>query len=895
MALSPGTFLGPYEILAPLGAGGMGVVYRARDTRLNRSVAIKVLPSEFFADPKRRERLAVEARAISSLSHPHICVLYDIGHQDGVDYLVMECLEGETLSDRLSRAWQRDPAPAEGLAATTAMRYGVQIADALAHAHARNVLHRDLKTSNVMITREDRVKVLDFGLAKRFVEPEAEATTRSDRSLTEPGAVLGTLYALAPELFRGQAADVRSDIWALGVVLYEMAAGHPPFQGKTSFELSAAVLREEPAPLAAPVPGAFQTVIARCLMKEPAGRYQSAAEVRAALEAAQAGVATAAIAPLPQRSVRKIVAYAGVVFLALVVGFAALFVSRSRRQMPVAQYQQLTNFSDSVTSPALSPDGRILAFIHGESTFNGAGDIWAKLLPDGEPVQLTNDSSLKMGPAFSPDGSEIAYTHSEQWNWDTWKVPSLGGAAKLWLPNASGLTWIGPQQALFSEITTGLYMKIVTADQNRGEERDVYLPPTAEIAMAHRSYLSPDRKWVLVAEMDNRGWLPCRVTAFSGGSQGRIAGPASSKCTAAAWSPDGNWMYLSADAGNGFHLWRQKFPNGTPEQITFGATEEEGIAVAPDGKSLITAIGTEQSSIYLQAPGGLRRITSQGYAYSPTISPDGKQVYYLLRTPSSRAFVSGEFLVADLAADHSERLFPGFAVTRFDVSADGKRVVFAALDEGGKSVIWLASLTRSFPPRRLTQKEAYRPFFGSDGTIFYLSKEDTQDYVYRMNDDGTDQKRVVPDPVIYLLAVSPDGQLLVTWIERKEGDSPNAVAIYPASGGKPALLCTRCFATGPAYTGAGIVNWSPDQKFFFIRMDLPGMRSAGTFVIPLSPGHALPNLPANGLASAEEVKAIPGTREIPERDVFPGRDPSTYVILRTTTQRNLYRVRLPEP
>lgn len=884
MALPSGTWLGPYEILAPLGAGGMGVVYRARDTRLNRPVAIKVLPPEFFADPKRRERLAAEARTISSLSHPHICVLYDIGKQDGMDYLVMECLEGETLADRLSRT--------DGLAAVPTLRYGVQISDALAHAHARNILHRDLKTSNVMITTDDQVKVLDFGLAKRLEESEISVVTRSDRSLTEPGVVVGTLYALAPELFRGQAADVRSDIWALGVVLYEMAAGHPPFQGRTSFELSAAVLREEPSPLGPAVPPAFRNVVARCLMKEPASRYQSAVEVRAALEATQSGVTATS---LPQRPSRSVVVYAGaVVLMAVAVGLASLFLAHYRRQPPVVQYEQLTNFSDSVTSPALSPDGRILAFIHGDNTFNGPGDIWAKLLPDGDPVQLTNDGSQKMGPVFSPDGSKIAYTHIEQWNWDTWTVPSLGGAAKLWLPNASGLTWIGPQQVMFSEITTGLYMKIAASDQNRGAQRDVYLPPAAEIGMAHHSYLSPDRKWVLVAEMDNRGWLPCRVTTFSGGSYGRIAGPAPSKCMEAAWSPDGNWMYFSADAGSGFHLWRQKFPNGTAEQITFGASEEQGMAVAPDGKSLITAIGTEQSSIYLQTPSALRRITSQGYAYSPTISPDAKQVYYLLRTPSSRAFVSGELLVADLATAHSERLFPGIAVTRYDISADGKRVVFAALDKTGKSAIWLASLARSFPPKRLTQKEAYRPFFGSPGTIFYLSKEGTQDYVYRMNEDGANQERVIPDPVIYLLAASPDGQLLVTWIERKEGDSPNAVAVYPASGGKPSLLCTRCFATGPAYTGAEIVNWSPDEKFFFIRMDLPGMRTRGTFVIPLPPGQRLPNLPANGFASAEEVKSIPGTREIPERDVFPGRDPSTYAIQRTATQRNLYRVPIPE-
>ncbi len=315
--------------------------------------------------------------------------------------------------------------------------------------------------------------------------------------------------------------------------------------------------------------------------------------------------------------------------------------------------------------------------------------------------------------------------------------------------------------------------------------------------------------------------------------------------------------------------------------------------MSPDGQSLITAIGSEQSSIYLQEPGGMRRVTSQGYAYSPTISSDGKMVYYLLRDDSSRAFVTGQLLASDLATGRSEKLFPGFAVTRYDVSSDGRRLVFAALDEAGESGIWLASLTHSFPPRRLTQSEAYRPFFGPGGTIFYLSKQGTQDYVYRMKEDGSAQERVVPDPVIYLLAASPDGQQLVTWVARQGGDSPNAVVVYPASGGTPAVLCTRCSATGPAYTGASIVNWSADQKFFYVRMELPGMHSGSTFVIPLSPGHALPNLPAGGFASVDQLKATPGSREIREANVFPGRDPSTYAVSRATTQRNLYRVWLP--
>jgi serine/threonine protein kinase len=893
MALTPGSRLGPYEILAPLGAGGMGVVYRARDTRLDRQVAIKVLPAEFFADPRRRERLATEARAISSLSHPHICVLHDVGQQDGVDFLVMEYIEGQTLTDRLAR----HDVQSSGLAASSVMRYGIQIADALAHAHARGILHRDLKTANVMITAEDRVKVLDFGLAKRFEESAIDAATRSNHALTEPGAVVGTLYAMPPELFRGESADARSDIWALGVTLYEMIAGRPPFRGRTSFELSAAVLREEPSPLAATVPLALQGVIARCLMKEPASRYQSAAEVRAALEAAlsaeQSVPMPAPVTARPRRSLLKAVVLGGAALVVLAAAAGSLYFYRAPRQKPVVRYEQLTNFADSVASPALSPDGKMLAFIHSNNTFDGPGDIWVKLLPDGEPVQLTNDGGRKMGPAFSPDGSKIAYTRIQQWNWDSWTVPSLGGAAELFIPNASGLTWIGPQQVLFSEITAGLYMKVVTADQNRREERDVYLPAAAEIGMAHHSYLSPDRNSVLLTEMDNRGWLPCRLSQFSAVSPGRPVGPPQSKCKAAAWSPDGKWMYFSADAGSGFHLWRQQFPDRQPEQITFGASDEEGLAVAPDGKSLITAIGSEQSSIYLQQPSGQRRVTSQGYAYSPTISADGKSVYYLLRNDSSRAFVSGEFMASDLATGHNEKLFPGFAVTRYDVSADGQRLVFAALDESGGSAIWLASLARRFPPKRLTQTESYRPFFGPGGTIFYLNRQGSQDYIYRMSEDGSGQERVVADPVIYLLAASPDGKYLVAWVGRKGGDSPNAVVAYPAAGGPAQVVCTRCSATGPAYTGASIVNWSPDQKYFYIRTDLPGMHSGGTFVIPLVPDHALPNLPAGGFASGDALKAIPGARVIPDEDVFPGRDPSTYAVSRATTQRNLYRVWLP--
>jgi len=281
MSLAAGSRFGPYEILAPVGEGGMGQVWRARDTRLDRDVALKVLPTETLTDKTARARLVQEARLASKLNHPYICTVYEVGESDGQTYIAMELVEGQPLSARLAEG----PLPIEQV-----LRYGQQLADALGHAHERRVVHRDLKSANVVLTPQGRVKILDFGLAKRLTDEQlADATTVARHSLTEPGTVAGTLAYMAPEQLRGQPADARSDIWALGVVLYEMAGGQRPFQGQTGYELTSAVLKEAPAPLPPAVPAPLTAVIDRCLVKEPAERYQRAAEVQAALEAVASG------------------------------------------------------------------------------------------------------------------------------------------------------------------------------------------------------------------------------------------------------------------------------------------------------------------------------------------------------------------------------------------------------------------------------------------------------------------------------------------------------------------------------------------------------------------------------------------------------------------------------
>jgi eukaryotic-like serine/threonine-protein kinase len=284
--LKPGTRVGPFEVLASLGAGGMGEVYRARDPRLEREVALKVLPARTLTDETARARLLREARMAARLSHPNVCTIHEVGEAEGQAYIAMELVAGEPLSERLA---------AGRMAMEEVVRLGHQIADALAHAHEHAVVHRDLKAANVIVTPEGRAKVLDFGLAKPLLDKDlAAATTLTQASLTEAGAIVGTLAYMAPEQLRGRPADARSDVWALGVVMYEMASGRRPFAGDTGFELSSAILNQAPKALPAGVPPPLAVIIERCLVKEPFLRYQRGGEVRSALEALLSGSAPAA-------------------------------------------------------------------------------------------------------------------------------------------------------------------------------------------------------------------------------------------------------------------------------------------------------------------------------------------------------------------------------------------------------------------------------------------------------------------------------------------------------------------------------------------------------------------------------------------------------------------------
>ncbi len=863
MPLSAGDKLGPYEILAPIGAGGMGEVYRARDSRLGRDVAIKVSAAQFT------ERFEREAQAVAALNHPHICTLYDIGP----NYLVMEYIEGRP---------PRAPLPID-----EAVKYAMHIADALDAAHAKGIIHRDIKPANVMITARGEAKVLDFGLAQ-FNEQAKKDGAETEVMLTAAGSAVGTVAYMSPEQARGLTVDGRADIWSLGVMLYEMVTGARPFQGATQASIFDAIMNRAmvaPSLLNADVPAELERVILKATQKDRTLRYQTAADLLADLKRIQRdAIAAATVIPAsvpmsqaaasqpaakPARPLGRYFAVGGV--LAVAAAAAAFFLTRPATK-PAAErseWQQLTNFADTVTDPAFSPDGRMLTFKRGGTWFMDRGQIYVKMLPNGQAVQVTHDDVSKMAPAFSPDGSRVAYSVATGGSWDVWEVPVLaGGEPRRMLVNAEGLQWIDPRHILFSEMRDRPSMVVVVSEESRAGLRDVYAP-AASIGMAHFSAFSPDRKQVLIVEMA-AGWLPCRLAPFDGSSKGRQVGPIPASCTAAAWSPDGKWMYFTADTGSGPHIWRQKSEDGTPEQITSGPTTERGIAMAPDGRSIVSSVGTARSSVWIHDAKGDRQISSEGDTGPPYFSPDGTRVFYVVQHPGPRW--GGELWATDLNSGRMEQVLPGVSMRGYSVSGDGKAVAYLSAEGTGRDYgLWYARLDQRSPPRNLVPR-GVRGIggIGASGDVFYVDGEGT---AYRIAPGGSKSRPLAPAMLRRGYGgstISPDER----WVF---GDG----SAYPLNGGGPVVLCPRCL---PA--------WSPDGKSVAITFRVLDGGEGVTGVIPLRSGAMLPPMPPKGIRSADDLKKVPGAQVIPFEFVSPG-PAGSYAYMKDDALRNLYRIPLP--
>jgi eukaryotic-like serine/threonine-protein kinase len=465
-------------------------------------------------------------------------------------------------------------------------------------------------------------------------------------------------------------------------------------------------------------------------------------------------------------------------------------------------------------------------------------------------------------------------------------VPVLGGQPVRLLPNASGLTWIAEHQVLFSEIKSGLHMGIVTATDSRAASREIYLPPD-EHGMAHYSYLSPDRRSVLVVEMSGTHAFtqPCRLVPFDGSSASRQVGPQGT-CLSAAWSPDGRWMYFAAVVGGASHLWRQRFPDGAPEQITFGPLEEEGIAVAPDGRSLVTSIGMRRSAVWIHDAAGERAIVSEGYASAPRLSRDGARVFYLFVRDwwlAGRGWLtaSADLRSVDLATGKTDTLLSGLSVTGYAISRDEKEVAFTTTNADELSQIWLAPLDRRTPPR-LVVESGDQVSFGAPGELIFRSRA-KGNALARIKTDGTGFERVPTVSVLDKLDVSPDGEWVIVQTP-PTGDRPVVeVLAVPIRGGVPRRVCDTCAA-----------GWSQDGKFFYVSGDLKTSTSAArrTVAIPVPAGKPLPDFPVGGIADLKRAVALRGARTIEEGLISPGPDPSTYVFTKADSQRNLFRIPL---
>ena len=453
MPLAPGTQLGPYEISAPLGAGGMGEVYRARDTRLGRTVAIKILPPGLEVIAEVRQRFEREARAVSNLNHPHICTLFDIGHHDGVHYLVMEYLEGETLASRLMRG---------PLAQAELSRYAVEITDALDKAHRQGIVHRDLKPGNVMITKAG-AKLLDFGLAKggAVVEGDMGTSPTVSRPVTAQGTIVGTMQYMSPEQLEGKEADARSDIFAFGAVLYEMATGKKAFEGKSQASLIAAILKEEPRPmheLQPMAPAALERIARTCLAKDPDERFQNAHDVKMELSwIAQASgemeVAKGRAEKRPTRSrAARMAIGSGLLILAVAANwFTARWASkREVGEKEAVEFsftlpERTSIYSSTFGGPAISPDGRMIAVVGKEAT--GSTMLWVRRMDSLEMHAIAGSENVSY-PFWSPDSQSLGFFADGQLKRADLSSNSVRNLTEA--PNGRGGTWNREGMILFS-------------------------------------------------------------------------------------------------------------------------------------------------------------------------------------------------------------------------------------------------------------------------------------------------------------------------------------------------------------------------------------------------------------------------------------------------------------
>ncbi len=766
MGLSQGVRLGPYQIVAPLGAGGMGAVYKATDTRLGRAVAIKVLADRASNDPQQRLRFEQEARAVSALNHPNICVLYDVGCETPsggrpsgddsttpsgpVRFLVMEHLEGETLSKRLREG---------GVSFDQALDIGAQVADALAKAHRHGVIHRDLKPGNIMLTRSGtgvHAKLLDFGLAKLRQAPDPDlASTHSKHEIdTRPGAMLGTLPYMPPEQLDGKAVDGKADIFALGCVLYEMLTGRRAFRGDSEASVISAIMAHEPEPLATlrpATPAALDHLVRRCLQKDPDQRAESAHDLAEELRWMREAHRTTSNggghpmrratdplsnsgqpfqdsqAPTPRPRTRRVVfalgliavavaAYAGVAYRQ---GWWPLRPDPFRGVTP----QPVTSQQGLATEPAVSPDGSLVAYTF-VSDAGTTPHIWLAAISGGDSEPLTEGSEPDGSPAWNHDRSLVYFTRQRGTQRQIWSVSPLSRQSALVVANAAhpSVSWDGSHLAFVREVN-GYTRVFVAPKDDASQATQVSHDGEGTWDHSHPSW-SHDGRWLC---------YHAQYALWVVSSDGLGARPLTSEGVSATdpvWSPDDRWVYYTSAAGGIPALWKVPFKGGRPERVRSGSNAEREPSISRSGAVLAFSTGSVDRNIVLQTiTGGTseQEFGAVGHESMPRVTPGAEAIVFVSgRTASENELRVKHLLEGRLTDDILDTALTKHGegeVVHPAVSADGRSVAYYRVVNGQRDV-WTIPLGGG-PSVRITTHKAndIQPAWSPDGKWLAFASE----------------------------------------------------------------------------------------------------------------------------------------------------------------------------
>ena len=818
MSLTSGTKLGPYEIQSPLGSGGMGEVYRARDTRLDRTVAIKILPSHLSNNPEAKQRFDREARAISSLNHPNICTLFDVGHQDGVDFLVMEFLEGETLAERLTKG----PLPTEQV-----LRYGIEVCEGLERAHKSGVVHRDLKPGNVMLTKNG-TKLMDFGLAKA-ISPNTPAPASSltmtishpsaDQPLTTEGTIVGTFQYMSPEQTEGKEADARSDIFALGAVLYEMATGKRAFTGKSQASIVAAILASDPPPISTvqPMsPPALEQVVKTSLSKDPDERFQTVHDLKLQLKWIAQASASQLAAPAQVRARRVvqkrtliIAAVVGWVMAAIALGF--FLTSRSKledaRRPLSASWPAPANTeyaTAAVGAPALSPDGSKLAFLTRDSS---KSKLWIRDVASGS-VQAMGEIENPTFPFWSPDGKYLGFFSAGKLK----KVALAGGPVQVLCdaPEGRGASWSSRGVILF---TPNIYESLYKVPEAGGTPEKV---TQAQNGWTHRNpYFLPDGGHFLFIHRQSVGATRSSAGALYGASLSGEAPRQILDHASKVQYSDGYLLYLrdTVLVAQRFDPKALKFtgdPVPVAEKLDYWNARDEVAFTAAHGTLVYRHASLQQTQpMWVDRTGKeLARFGEPGLYLSPTPSPDGSVVALVRRDPDTGR--EDIWMVDANRNTVSRSTFADATMIYFALSPDAKRIAVSTIAGSAVGRMWIQPTSGSGSQENLETPGQWASILSWSPSgrylFFMLQNNATREDIYYLDLNG--DKKLVPflqSPANeYGAVLSPNSKWLA-YQSDESGRYEAYVTAFPGPGGKWQV----------SNGGGTLPSWSADGKHLY--------------------------------------------------------------------------------